>query len=504
MASRHALVRRLPAVETLGLRHGHLYRQDRDADDGRHDRARAVGCRSDRLLFAAAACCDAELGRRTASGSAIPPSSRFSSRPPSGAFSAPRSSAQSARRTSARSTRRASACRSGAPTAYCMSKGAVEVAPAACVRGAEGAPRPTPRMAARGLRVLAVAVGAGTDEERPELLGLIGIADPPRRRPSRPSLLRAARGSRTVMITGDHPATAAAIARELGILGLKTSPQQSSTPAPRPRTSSRIVRGWKARGDVVAMTGDGVNDAPALREAHIGIAMGRTGTEVTREAVGHDSDRRQLRQHHRGGSRGARHLRQHPEDARLPAGAATPASSSSCSPPRSPGCRCRSCRCSLLWINIVTDGLPALALVMDPTDDDVLDRPPRRSRRIRCSEGRSGSASGVIGAAEGLGGARRVRVERCSPERLPTRAVSRSRRSSSASCFAPSRRQEHDTHLLERRGLHESAAARGRAVRPRWCRWRSTELEPDPGVLRHRWPGPGAMGARRGGGPRSP
>jgi magnesium-transporting ATPase (P-type) len=86
------------------------------------------------------------------------------------------------------------------------------------------------------------------------------------------------------MITGDHPVTARAIARELGILPTADPAEERVHARATPEDKIGIVRAWKARGAVVAMTGDGVNDAPALREAHIGIAMGLTGTEVTREA----------------------------------------------------------------------------------------------------------------------------------------------------------------------------------------------------------------------------
>jgi Ca2+-transporting ATPase len=87
-----------------------------------------------------------------------------------------------------------------------------------------------------------------------------------------------------VMITGDHPVTARAIARELGIVRPNEAADNLVHARATPQDKLTIVRRWKSRGAVVAMTGDGVNDAPALREAHIGIAMGRSGTEVTREA----------------------------------------------------------------------------------------------------------------------------------------------------------------------------------------------------------------------------
>src|SRR5207342_1855603 len=93
-----------------------------------------------------------------------------------------------------------------------------------------------------------------------------------------------AAGIRTVMITGDHPATAHAIALELGVLQPGAASHEVVHARATPEDKLMIVREWKRRGAVVAMTGDGVNDAPALREAHVGIAMGKSGTEVTREA----------------------------------------------------------------------------------------------------------------------------------------------------------------------------------------------------------------------------
>ena len=122
------------------------------------------------------------------------------------------------------------------------------------------------------------------------------------------------------MITGDHPVTAGAIARELGIVRAGEDAAERVHARATPEDKLRIVREWKARGAVVAMTGDGVNDAPALREAHIGIAMGRSGTEVTREAsdmVLADDNFASIVAAVREG-RG--HLRQHPQDAGLPAG----------------------------------------------------------------------------------------------------------------------------------------------------------------------------------------
>jgi Ca2+-transporting ATPase len=179
----------------------------------------------------------------------------------------------------------------------------------------------TRRMAAGALRVLAVAerslpasvatqrLDADAVERDLTFLGLVALADTPRP-DAREAVARCAAASiRVVMITGDHPVTAAAIARELGILPargpdavagvldghaldamgdaeLATATERTSVYARvTPAHKLRIVRALKRRGLVVAMTGDGVNDAPAIREASVGIAMGRAGTEVTRQAA---------------------------------------------------------------------------------------------------------------------------------------------------------------------------------------------------------------------------
>lgn len=164
-------------------------------------------------------------------------------------------------------------------------------------------------LARRGMRVLAVASGrlasAGLPEralDLPlELMGLIGFVDPLRAGiPEAVHECRAA-GIRVVMITGDHPETARAIATQAGIEHgkvmtgpelarldeaslLERAAEVSVFARITPQQKLRIVTALKARGEVVAMTGDGVNDAPALRSAHIGIAMGQRGTDVAREA----------------------------------------------------------------------------------------------------------------------------------------------------------------------------------------------------------------------------
>ncbi|MBI3214065.1 MAG: cation-transporting P-type ATPase [Mycobacterium sp.] len=177
------------------------------------------------------------------------------------------------------------------------------------------APRILADMAGRGLRVLAVAcrdiaVGAAVPIESAEaeqglrLLGLVGLQDPPR--PAVAEVLGRCRaaGIRVAMVTGDHPDTAAAVACEVGLsLGDATVVVGADLPGDlgelgelidrdgmviarvTPEDKLRIARALRLRGHVVAMTGDGVNDAPALREAAIGVAMGRGGTDVAREAA---------------------------------------------------------------------------------------------------------------------------------------------------------------------------------------------------------------------------
>ncbi len=164
-------------------------------------------------------------------------------------------------------------------------------------------------MAAEGLRVLGVAKAAHKGERWPEsqrdfpfvFLGLVGLADP--LRPSVPEAVQECRsaGIRVVMITGDYPATARAIAQQAGLdasevlTGEAIERLDDSELARRARTSNvfarimpeqklRIVEALKADGEIVAMTGDGVNDAPSLKAAHIGVAMGGRGTDVAREA----------------------------------------------------------------------------------------------------------------------------------------------------------------------------------------------------------------------------
>ncbi len=166
-------------------------------------------------------------------------------------------------------------------------------------------------MADRGLRVLALAwrplaAGDAADEAQLALAGLVGLEDPPR-----PDVHAAverchAAGLRVIMVTGDHPRTAVAVAREVGIVrganptvidggalrGMAPAALQLALDAPEilfarvtAEQKMRIVQALQQKGEVVAVTGDGVNDAPALKTADIGIAMGLSGTDVAREAA---------------------------------------------------------------------------------------------------------------------------------------------------------------------------------------------------------------------------
>ena len=191
-------------------------------------------------------------------------------------------------------------------------KGAPEAIAALCHLDADARADLTARteaLAGQGMRVLALARAVHHGQAWPDnqlgfdfqLLGLVGLADP-----LRPGVIAAvaecrSAGIRVVMITGDYPATAAAIAREAGldatgiVNGDELSAMDDATLAAQARETTvfarimpeqklRIVAALKADGEVVAMTGDGVNDAPSLKAAHIGIAMGGRGTDVAREA----------------------------------------------------------------------------------------------------------------------------------------------------------------------------------------------------------------------------
>ncbi len=167
--------------------------------------------------------------------------------------------------------------------------------------------RASAAMAEDALRVLAVAYkptdDLATAEHDMVFLGLAGLIDPPREEVAEAIATCNAAGIKPVMITGDHPQTGAAIARELGLLttGRVVTGAELQTMSDErleqvvqsievyarvsPEQKIRVVDAWQKRGAIVAMTGDGVNDAPALKKADVGIAMGLTGTDVSREAA---------------------------------------------------------------------------------------------------------------------------------------------------------------------------------------------------------------------------
>ena len=295
-----------------------------------------------------------------------------------------------------------------------FSKGAPEVVLASCVM--EQTPvGPVPldapararilaaaqRMARDALRVLAVATRrdatAETAEREMTLLGLVGMFDPPRPE-ARAALETCERaGIRVVMITGDHPLTAEAIARELGLLQggrvvtgtdlrelddaalARELPRIDVCARVSPADKMRVVEALQGLGHVVAMTGDGVNEAPALKKADIGIAMGVTGTDVAREAAAmtltddnfasivaaveegrwvFDNIKKYL----------MFLLSSNVGEIGLMAGTALL------------GMPLPLTAVQILYVNLATDGLPALALAVDPPEDHLMQRPPRDPR----------------------------------------------------------------------------------------------------------------------------
>jgi magnesium-transporting ATPase (P-type) len=273
----------------------------------------------------------------------------------------------------------------------------------------EGAIEALQALAGRGLRVLAVAARGLGGEPPPRsadaaergltLLGLVALEDPPRRGAAAAIAACRRAGIRVAMVTGDHPATAQAIAREVGllegddelvvvgrtlpaddgVLGALLDRDGAVVARVSPEDKLRIARALRQRGHVVAMTGDGVNDAPALSEAAIGVAMGRSGTDVAREAadlVLLDDDFATIvaaiEQGRSTFSNIRRFLTYHLTDnvAEL-----TPFVVWALSGGRFP---LAIGVLQILALDIGTDILPALALGAEPPAADVLDRPPIR------------------------------------------------------------------------------------------------------------------------------
>ncbi len=257
----------------------------------------------------------------------------------------------------------------------------------------------------QAMRVLALAlremdsIPAGHDSSSIEkelvFCGLAAMIDPPREEVKQAMASCRSAGIRSVMITGDHKNTAVAVARELGFykedsLALtgdeldKVDDQELDLKVARiavyarvsPEHKLRIVRAWRGRGEIVAMTGDGVNDAPALKEADIGVAMGITGTDVTKEVSDmvitddnfasivaaveegrgiYDNIRKFI--HYLLSCNAGEMLTMF-----VASLVALPV-------PLLP--------IHILWVNLVTDGFPALALGVDPIDKKIMQRSPR-------------------------------------------------------------------------------------------------------------------------------
>ena len=295
------------------------------------------------------------------------------------------------------------------------SKGAPEVILRACTRqlaadgdvaleavGRERILDSARRLATEALRVLAVAdkPDAAQDNAEREMtfLGLVGMIDPPRTEARAAIATCELAGIKAVMITGDHPLTAQAVARELGML--KTGRVISGAELEAmsddefervvedievyarvsPAHKLRVVTAFQKKGHVVAMTGDGVNDAPALKKADIGIAMGITGTDVTREASAMtltDDNFASIVAAVEEGRVIFENIKKYLMyllssnigEIGLMVGASVA------------GLPLPLTAVQILYINLATDGLPALALAVDPPEPDLMRRPPRSQRR---------------------------------------------------------------------------------------------------------------------------
>ena len=286
-----------------------------------------------------------------------------------------------------------------------VTKGAVDVMLDRTVLGPgerEEIERVNQEFSNQGLRVLAFACRRleGTqvslaDEDTMLFLGLIAMMDPPRPESKQAVAQCIAAGIRPIMITGDHVVTASAIAREIGILTPGTKavegaviekmsqeelqdfvPQVSVYARVSPEHKIRIVRAWQERGALVAMTGDGVNDAPALKQADIGVAMGITGTEVAKDAAGMvltDDNFATIVQAVKNGRNVYANIRRSIQFLLSGnfAGILTVLYASLLALP------VPFAAVHLLFINLLTDSLPAIALGLEPHTDGVMKEKPR-------------------------------------------------------------------------------------------------------------------------------
>ena len=270
-------------------------------------------------------------------------------------------------------------------------------------------------MAKKALRVIAIAykdvdvlpnrIDTWAIENDLTFVGLLGMIDPPREGVKEAVKTCKKAGIKTIMITGDHIATATAIARELNILGKddkamtgqeleKMSQRQleenikdySVFARVTPEHKVRIVKAWQKRGAVVAMTGDGVNDSPALKNADIGIAMGKNGTDVAKNAADMilaDDNFVTIVEAVKQGRNIYANIKKAihfliatniGEIVTIFVGLLL-------------GLKSPLLAIQLLWVNLVTDSLPAIALGLEPAEKDIMNKQPVNSRKSIFADG---------------------------------------------------------------------------------------------------------------------
>ena len=270
-------------------------------------------------------------------------------------------------------------------------------------------------MAKKALRVIAVAyknistLPRGKDLERIEnslnFVGLIGMIDPPREGVKEAVRTCKRAGIKTVMITGDHIATAKAIAKELDILGpidkAMTGKELDNIPQDKlekeikdysvfarvtPEHKVRIVKAWQSTGAVVAMTGDGVNDSPALKNADIGIAMGKNGTDVAKSAsdmiLADDNFVTIVKAVKQG-----RNIYDNIKKAIHFLIATNIGEIVTIFMGLVLGLKSPLLAIQLLWINLVTDSLPAIALGLEPPEKNIMNRTPTDKKKGLFADG---------------------------------------------------------------------------------------------------------------------